>query len=113
MLSALAGGSENDVAGHAIFAVGPSRIFINGLNHKGLRVGVIVALFFELELALGELLNNLLGRDLRRIGRKRRLGGRLMRRCCGRRTRLRQRRRSGCGVRRGRRQRAGLLRGKR
>src|SRR5271169_4473392 len=67
-----AGKSEDDVAGHAIFAVGASRVFVDGLNHKRLRVSVIVALFFELELTFGELLNNLVGGDLGWIGRKRR-----------------------------------------
>src|SRR5580692_10851066 len=113
MLGAPAGRSENNVAGHAILAVGASRIFVNGLNHEGLGVGVIVALFFELELAFGELLNNLIGGNFGGIGRKRRLRGRLMRRAWWVRARLRQGRRSRRGVAGGRRQWTGLLGGKR
>src|SRR5208282_4523362 len=111
MFSPFARRSEDDVAGHAIFAVGPPRVFVNGLNHKSLCVGVIVTLFFELKLAFGKFLNYLIGGDLGRVGREGRLCGRLVRRGFGRGAWLRQWRWRRRGVARRRRQGTRLLGG--
>src|SRR6202007_3193467 len=60
-LKALAVGGEDNVTGHAVFAVG-AVVFIDSLNRKGLGVGIVVALTLEFVFALGKALDNVVDR---------------------------------------------------
>ena len=59
LFKALSVGREDDVTGHAVFAIGPI-VVVKGLNREGLGIGVIVAFALELRFAFGKSLNDLL-----------------------------------------------------
>ena len=64
---ALAIRGEQNVAGHAVFAVGAA-VEVDGLDDEGLRVGVVVALFFEFEFAVAEFFDDLIDGDVGWLG---------------------------------------------
>src|SRR5215472_7781041 len=66
VLDALAFRSEDDVAGFAVLAVGPT-VIVESLDGESLRVGVVVAFALELRFALGEVLDNFIDRLGRRF----------------------------------------------
>ena len=62
LLEALAFGSKDNVAGHAIFAIDHAALVVDGLDGEGLGVGVIVSLFFEFGFAFAETFDDFVDR---------------------------------------------------
>src|ERR1700751_5426785 len=94
LVVAPAGGAEDDVARHAIFAVRLAA-GVDGLNDESLRVSVVVAFALEFGLAFSETMDDLIDRNGRRFGGNG--GGGLIRRrgfwwrlLCGKRGRKKQ-----------------------